>query len=61
MVPEVRCHGDLWRSRYMSAGRTEVRERRLSETGNDGNQYGEWSVSADFQRWLNQAPKSSMP
>ena len=45
----------------MSAGGTDVRERRLSETGNVGNQYGEWSVSADFQRWLKQAPKSSMP
>jgi len=45
----------------MSAGGTDVRERRLSETGNDGSQYGEWSVSADFQRWLKQAPKSSMP
>ena len=44
----------------MSAGQTEVRKRWLSETGNDGSQYGEWSVSADFQRWLNQVPKSSM-
>jgi hypothetical protein len=31
----------------MSAGGTDVRERWLSETGNGGSQYGEWSVSAD--------------